>query len=309
MIPTFNCANYLRQTLESVLAQDPGPEQMQIEVVDDCSTKDDPEAVVKEVGKGRVAFYRKPKNEGAIPNFNTCIERSRGELVHILHGDDWVLDGFYEEIFRNVNLYNECSLYATRVFFVTEEGYYIKISPRIQKYEISPTEGLNKFWSSMENGHYGISTPLQFAGNVVKRSFYELYGGFYPRLVHTADMEMWFRNIFYAKAIISPRVLGAYRCFEGNDTSKLNKSAENLRDIERFINLMSNRDKDYSSELAFQNLINNSHLQANFFKNNGDLESLKNVNSFIEERCPKTPLQILTMKLAFRSRIRKFLGK
>ena len=46
MIPTFNCAKYLRQTLESVLVQDPGTEQMQIEVVDDCSTKDDPEAVV-----------------------------------------------------------------------------------------------------------------------------------------------------------------------------------------------------------------------------------------------------------------------
>ena len=42
MIPTYNCAKYLRETLVSVLAQDPGPEQMQIEVVDDYSTKDEP---------------------------------------------------------------------------------------------------------------------------------------------------------------------------------------------------------------------------------------------------------------------------
>ena len=54
MIPAYNCASYLRQTLASVLAQDPGPEQMQIEVVDDGSTKDDPESVVRETGKGRV---------------------------------------------------------------------------------------------------------------------------------------------------------------------------------------------------------------------------------------------------------------
>src|SRR5471032_702764 len=76
MIPTFNCAKYLWQTLESVLAQDPGTDQMQIEVVDDCSTKDDPEALVREIGQGRVAFHRKPQNEGAIRNFNTCIQRS-----------------------------------------------------------------------------------------------------------------------------------------------------------------------------------------------------------------------------------------
>src|SRR5580704_17822873 len=80
MIPTFNCAQYLGQTLNSVMRQDPGPDQMEIEVVDDCSTKDDPETVVREAGKGRVMFHRKPKNAGATANFNTCIERSRGEL-------------------------------------------------------------------------------------------------------------------------------------------------------------------------------------------------------------------------------------
>ena len=39
MILTYNCSNYLRETLVSVLAQDPGAYVMQIEVVDDHSTK------------------------------------------------------------------------------------------------------------------------------------------------------------------------------------------------------------------------------------------------------------------------------
>ena len=81
MIPTYNCANYLRETLTSVLAQDPGAEIMQIEVIDDCSTKDDPQAVVEELGKGRVIFYRQPQNVGHTKNFETCLTRSRGKLI------------------------------------------------------------------------------------------------------------------------------------------------------------------------------------------------------------------------------------
>ena len=74
MIPTFNCAPFLGETLRSVLAQDPGPAEMQICVVDDGSTKDDPETVVGEIGRGRVAFVRNAVNLGATRNFNRCIE-------------------------------------------------------------------------------------------------------------------------------------------------------------------------------------------------------------------------------------------
>src|SRR5215210_6047396 len=77
MIPSFNCADYLRESLRSVLAQDPGPEIMQIEVVDDCSTSDGPEAVVAEIGRGRVGFFRQPQNVGHARNFGTCLQRSR----------------------------------------------------------------------------------------------------------------------------------------------------------------------------------------------------------------------------------------
>ena len=79
MIPTYNCAGYLRETPASVLAQDPGPDQMQIEVVDDCST-DDPQAIVDELARTRVSFHQQPENRGHTHNFNTCIERSRQPL-------------------------------------------------------------------------------------------------------------------------------------------------------------------------------------------------------------------------------------
>src|SRR6476469_290020 len=90
MIPTYNCTKYLRQTLESVLCQDQGPGKMQIEVVDDYSSDGDVAAVVQEVGRGRVSFFQQKENKGHIRNFETCINRSEGHLMHLLHGDDLV---------------------------------------------------------------------------------------------------------------------------------------------------------------------------------------------------------------------------
>ena len=138
MIPTYNCAGYLAHTLQSVLRQDPGPELMQIEVLDDCSNRDDPEAVVKAIGRGRVAFYRQPKNVGAIPNFNACIERSRGRYVHILHGDDTVEDGYYECIGALAASYPDIGLYGTRNFYIDAEFVLIWLSPRLEKLETRP---------------------------------------------------------------------------------------------------------------------------------------------------------------------------
>lgn len=79
MIPTYNCGQFLGETLASVLAQDPGPEIMQIAVVDDCSMHDDPQAVVEAVGRGRVSFFRQPFNVGNAGNFNYVPEASAGK--------------------------------------------------------------------------------------------------------------------------------------------------------------------------------------------------------------------------------------
>jgi glycosyltransferase involved in cell wall biosynthesis len=78
MIPTFHCVRFLHQTLESVLAQDPGPELMQIEVIDDHSTRDDSESVVWAVAGEPARFFRQPKNLGHTRNCETSLQRARG---------------------------------------------------------------------------------------------------------------------------------------------------------------------------------------------------------------------------------------
>ncbi|NJP10529.1 MAG: glycosyltransferase family 2 protein [Leptolyngbyaceae cyanobacterium RU_5_1] len=122
MIPTYNGTKYLEQTLKSVLEQDPGPDQMQIEVVDDCSTQDDPEQLVREIGNGRISFYRQPQNVGLLPNWNACIERSRGHWVHLLHQDDAVLPGFYERLNQGIERESGTGALLCRHLFMDEEG-------------------------------------------------------------------------------------------------------------------------------------------------------------------------------------------
>src|SRR3990167_6457282 len=94
MIPTYNCAQQARETIASVLAQAPGPDRMEIVVVDDASS-DDIAGVVAAFG-ARVRLHRQPANLGVPDNLTEAIRLSRGRLVHILHGDDLVMPGFYD---------------------------------------------------------------------------------------------------------------------------------------------------------------------------------------------------------------------
>lgn len=263
MIPTFNCAAYLRQTLESVLVQDPGPDAMQIEVVDDCSTKDDPEAVVREIGRGRVAFHRKPANAGAIHNFNTCIDRSRGHLVHILHGDDLVMPGFYGLLAETAERHPDRALIASRALYIDEAGVVFGVSERVRQLEeggadVTPMLVQNR-----------LCTP----GVVIRRGFYERHGGFRPELVHTADWEMWTRAIGAGGGVVLPDAVAHYREFAANDTSRLRRQADNLRDVERAFRLFAGRYPAFDWRPARQRLERDAAAQVDLFRRLGDREA------------------------------------
>lgn len=228
MIPTYNCASYLRQTLESVLAQDPGPEWMQIQVVDDCSTKDDPAAVVQAVGLDRVEFFRQPANAGAIVNFNTCIQRSRGQLIHILHGDDLVGVGFYQRLQTPLLEHPELGAAFCRHIFVDETGQAL-VTTRLEQ----PASG--QFAKAVEA--LAVSNRIQPPAIVIKRAVYEALGGYDLRLFHSADWEMWMRIAARYPIWYETEPLALYRVHTASHTSRLFQTGANIQNRRDCIHL------------------------------------------------------------------------
>lgn len=228
MIPNYNCAHYLVETLKSVLEQDPGPEKMQIEVVDDCSTKDDPEAVVKEIGKGRVAFFRQPQNVGPIANFNTCIQRSRGQWVHILHSDDLVVSGFYSRLQEPAEQEATIGAAFCRHIYIDENGQSQSLSDLERN-----TPGILSGWLEL----IAVAQRIQTPAIAVKRSVYEELGGYHPELFHAADWEMWRRIARHYPVWYEPQPLAYYRVQSGSHTSRLIKTGANIANIRRSIEI------------------------------------------------------------------------
>lgn len=185
MIPTFNPRpDYLEDTLHSVLQQDPGAEQMQIEVVDDCSTGMDVAALVKAIAGQRVQFSRTPRNLGLAGCWNACIERSRGQWVHILHQDDWVLPGFYSQFEALIKTVQGIDAAFARYLRADADGHWISIVPLVRR-------------NTGEFRDFDIWTatwvPTQCAAVVVKRSTYEKLGGYRNDIPYVLDWEMWCR--------------------------------------------------------------------------------------------------------------------
>lgn len=88
VIPTFNSAEFIRETLVSVLDQDYRP--LEVVLVDDGSS-DDTVAIARECG-AEVRVVRQ-ENSGAAVARNRGVEEAKGDLVCFLDSDDLWLPG------------------------------------------------------------------------------------------------------------------------------------------------------------------------------------------------------------------------
>jgi glycosyltransferase involved in cell wall biosynthesis len=210
----------LPQTLASVLAQDPGPAAMQIEVVDDCSTRDDPLSLVERIGRGRVDFFRQPQNLGVARNLTHCIRRARGRLVHLLHADDLVEPGFYTRLQQAFE--SEPSLGAAfcRHRFIDEHGKMLSLSP-LERQESGVLENAMERLAEEQR----IMTPAM----VVPRSVYEALGGFDDRLICAEDWEMWVRIASRYPIWYETQPLASYRMHENTNTGRHLRTGEDIR--------------------------------------------------------------------------------
>jgi glycosyltransferase involved in cell wall biosynthesis len=222
MIPTFNCVKTLPRTIESVLSSATRHAPTQIEIVDDSSSRDNPEEVANSYRDHGVRFYRQPRNVGATNNFNTCIARAEGEWVHILHGDDYVDPDFYSALSRGIETHPNVSVAFTSFVAVDESGASMWSANGMP----AGRGVIDHAWRDVIAERNKIMAPAI----VVRKKAYEEAGGFATQLCHTADWDMWKRLIWRYDAYFEPQVLAYYLVHSASDTSSLMRSATNLFD-------------------------------------------------------------------------------
>jgi glycosyltransferase involved in cell wall biosynthesis len=84
VVPVFNGEQYLRQSLDSILAQTYHP--IEVLVMDDASS--DRTAEILPAYGDRISVFRQPSNRGIYANANDGIARAQGEFIAVYHADD-----------------------------------------------------------------------------------------------------------------------------------------------------------------------------------------------------------------------------
>jgi glycosyltransferase involved in cell wall biosynthesis len=196
IIPAYNCAKTIKQTIESVLNQ--SLTDFELLVINDGSTDSTLDIIVSKIKDGRIKVFSYT-NAGANVSRNRGINHAVGEFISFLDADDiWTPD---------------------------------KLATQLQALEENPTTKVAYSWTDYidENGKFVHSgTHISLNGNVYEqllvKNFLEngsnpliskdallAVGGFDESLVAGQDWDMWLRLAREFNFVAVPKVQILYR--------------------------------------------------------------------------------------------------
>ncbi len=108
IIPTYNRADLIKITLDSVLAQN--YPSCEIIVVDNCSTDNTAEVLQPLVDAGEIRFIRHEQNLGRSQSRNTGFENATGEWLLFLDSDDLMAEGALSFLASKISVYREAGI-------------------------------------------------------------------------------------------------------------------------------------------------------------------------------------------------------
>ena len=128
VMPNYNSAKYLKETIESVLAQT--YQNWELLFVDDCSTDNSLE-IVRSYQDARIKILQNERNSGAAISRNYALREAKGKWIAFLDSDDlWTPNKLSEQIAYMVeNGYHFTYTYY-RVFNMGEWENFIRVSPK-----------------------------------------------------------------------------------------------------------------------------------------------------------------------------------
>ncbi len=214
VVPVFNGARYLRESLDSILAQ--SYSNMEVLVFDDASTDETPQ-VIASYGDA-VRGYRQPQNRGIYENANAGIAAARGELIAVYHADDVYHPTIVErEVDFLVRHPEAGAVFCADVFIDAEGREYarLQLPP-----EVRGDRPLG--FPVVLNGLLNYKNAfLVCPSAMVRASVYRELGPYrQAQFRNTSDLDMWLRiSRRHAIGILEEYLL-RYRHFHGSSAQR-----------------------------------------------------------------------------------------
>ena len=134
IMPSYNTAKYIGETIKSVQAQT--YENWELIIVDDCSTDNTDSAVEPFLSDERIRYLKNSRNSGAAVSRNYALREAKGKWIAFLDSDDlWLPDKLEKQI--NFMLKNSYHFSYTNYIEIDENsipnGKYVTGPKKITK--------------------------------------------------------------------------------------------------------------------------------------------------------------------------------
>lgn len=163
IVPVYNGASVIATALESLLSQT--WEQLEIMVVDDCSTDNTAQVVGKFMAADdRITLLHTPENSGPYIARNIALEQATGEFVTVHDADDWSHPGKIHEQVTHLIHHKEVIANTTQQARMTEEltlfrrgqaGQYIFPNMSSLMFRRKPVMDTLGYWDAVRFGADG----------------------------------------------------------------------------------------------------------------------------------------------------------
>jgi glycosyltransferase involved in cell wall biosynthesis len=240
----YNYGHYLPTCLDSILSQT--FDDFEIILINDKSTDNSLAVIQPYLADPRVRLVDHAENKGFVHSLIEGCDLSAGKYITVISADDWIIDSSAFE--KQVALLEQDSEVA---FAYTAYGHF----------EVPET--CDYIWRAAEKSYVlesydafcGIivSPFLLHSGTIIRKTAYDLVGGYTTNLHYLVDVRMWLSLCHVGKVAYINEALYAYRR-HGKNMSKNAASfrahlEEVLRSIEWSFTLLDEHDRGQLSWL------------------------------------------------------------
>jgi len=177
VIPCYNSEKWIIDCLDSCLFQDYGIKDIEVIIVDDCSTDRTREIIDCSVHSGAVTVITNKENLGTAGTINVGIRASKGEYILILAADDMLTKN---------SISGRMKMFGERPELEIIYGFMLKIHG-----DISYGEAIAGQWKRH---------PSEFTTPIYRRSVFEKYGLLHPEMRSKEDKEYSYRLGIHRKS-------------------------------------------------------------------------------------------------------------